>query len=52
MSHNKSNLCKSILKDNFGEVAEAVGCHLLKDNICALRYLALKSKFSLEQVHY
>ncbi|XP_063431897.1 DNA-directed RNA polymerase III subunit RPC3-like [Mytilus trossulus] len=49
MSHNKSNLCKSILKDNFGEVAEAVGCHLLKDNICALRYLALKSKFSLEQ---
>ena len=50
MSQNKISLCKNILKDHFGEVAEAVGITVLKDNFCTLRYFASKVKFSVEQV--
>jgi hypothetical protein len=50
MSQNKISVCKNILKDHFGEVAETVGITVLKDNFCTLRFLASKIKFSVEQV--
>ena len=50
MSLNKISCCSLILKENFGEVIDKVGCHLMSKGGSALREIVNQTGLPLQQV--
>ncbi|KAL5005361.1 hypothetical protein ScPMuIL_018817 [Solemya velum] len=50
MSKFRTQLCSSLLKDNFGDVVSTVGTHLLKSGSCPLKQIAGNTGVGVEQV--
>lgn len=50
MSISNTNVCRCLLKDNFGDLAETVGSLLLLKGACHLRQIAAETNIGLDKV--
>lgn len=50
MSQTKVELCRLVLREHFGDIAEKIGTFLLRKSSCPLKYIVAETGIEIEQV--